>query len=236
LLTTEHPATYGAQRKGWARVDLAARGDVFVPENILQIIVLDEQLGEFYRPFDLRFAVGVPGRDRATIAMRGEGDFVFWINLAEPGLVLLTDFLEQAGIIHFDADGVGIEAHQPGPLADTGMPGDDVEGCQLDDLSLTPEHHMCRRVAAWFACAERLHRTFNRAPGRVMEDQVTGGHDAAMVGCAAMTDQLADQLVVFDSQSHVLSSLCLNKIEHGASTTRHRRHFCLPDCLPVRQC
>jgi hypothetical protein len=123
-----HLGAQGLQREGGAGVGLAAGGDVLMAQHLFQPVVGHQQLGQFQRPFDLCTGVAVPGPHRAAVAVGGQHHLLGRVLGLEPGEVAPAGLGECAGVVHLDADGVGVQAAHPRPVADAGMPGHHIEG------------------------------------------------------------------------------------------------------------
>jgi len=206
--TPQGAGAHGRQRERRAGVDLATARNVFVAQHVLQAVVRHQRLAQLQRALDLHFGEVVPWPQAATVPVLGHHHFVVGIGLAEPGDAALALAVQQAGVVHLDADGVVVQAVDAVPLAHAGMPGHRIEGSELHDAPVAPEHDVRRGVALGLPGAERFHRTLQRASCRVVQDHKLWAHGAAHVGCGSKAHVGAGEAVILDAE-HVKPSLGL---------------------------
>jgi len=206
--TAQRAAAHRSQRKRRTRVDLAPARNVFVAQHVLQTVVRHQHFAQRQRAFDLHLGEVVPGPHAATVAVLGHHHLVVGVGLAEPRHAAFTLAVQQAGVVHLDADGVVVQAVKPVPLAHAGVPGHGVERRELHDAPVAPEHDVRGRIALRLLGAQRFDRTLQRAPGGVVQHHETRAHGAADVGCGAKAHVGAGEAVVLDAE-HVKPSLGL---------------------------
>jgi len=96
-------------------------------------------------------------------------DLIVGVDVVERRHPALRGFIEHAGIIEFDADGILVEVRQAGPCADPGVPRDPVEGHHLDDGAVPSDGEMARHET--FLVRQPEHRAGQAGPFGVMDDQ-----------------------------------------------------------------
>ncbi len=168
-----------------------------------------QQFAQLQRACYLDLGVAVPGFRAATVAVFGQLHFGGRVGLAEPGHELLALSVQQAGVVHLDADGVVVQAIESIPLAHAGVPGHAVERRELHDAAVASEHDVRRGVALRLLRAQRFHRAFQVAPGGVVHQHEVGAQGATHIGRLAKRHVGPDQAVALDAQ-HASSPCGLN--------------------------
>lgn len=109
-------------------------------EDVADGILFDQQFADGSHRLDLRLRVAVPVAGVSVLAVGVH--LVGHILLVKPREETALSAVEFAGIVHLDTDRPAVQLGASSKLAPSGMPRHGVKRQQLDDASVTGNHHV----------------------------------------------------------------------------------------------